>query len=185
MPNVTVRRHPCLVGQKAPLRLRDIWAIRVRLQISDKTRDLALFDLAIDSKLRACDLTRLRVRDVAHGKHVASRAIVMQKKTQTPVHWGGAGQLSQFTSCPRRARFNKPGNIGAPAARRSGGTPNQPLRFYSAFVSNEEFRLVCERQTTWRIARLLFCAIHCKAEQSGRLHLIHVPHEGRGARSGR
>lgn len=59
-----------LVGQKAPLRLRDIWAIRVRLQIAERARDLALFDLAIDSKLRACDLTKLRVRDVAHGEHV-------------------------------------------------------------------------------------------------------------------
>jgi len=47
-----------LVGQKTPLRLRDIWAIRVRLQIAERTRDLALFDLAIDSKLRACDLTK-------------------------------------------------------------------------------------------------------------------------------
>jgi hypothetical protein len=46
-----------LVGQKAPLRLKDIWAIRVRLQLSERTRDLALFNLAIDSKLRACDLT--------------------------------------------------------------------------------------------------------------------------------
>jgi hypothetical protein len=46
-----------LVGQKAPLRVRDIWAIRVRLQLAEKTRDLALFNLAIDIKLRACDLT--------------------------------------------------------------------------------------------------------------------------------
>ena len=76
-----------LVGQKAPLRLRDIWAIRVRLQLSEKTRDLALFDLAIDSKLRACDLTKLRVRDIAHGEHVSSRAIVMQQKTQRPVQF--------------------------------------------------------------------------------------------------
>jgi hypothetical protein len=45
-----------LVGQKAPLRLRDVWAIRVRLQLRNKQRDLALFNLAIDSKLRACDL---------------------------------------------------------------------------------------------------------------------------------
>lgn len=74
-----------LVGQKAPLRVRDIWAIRVRLQLADKTRDLALFNLAIDSKLRACDLTKLRVRDIAHGVHVSSRAIVMQQKTQHPV----------------------------------------------------------------------------------------------------
>ena len=55
-----------LVGQKTPLQLRDIWAIRVRLQIAERIRDLALFDLAIDSKLRAFDLTQLRVRDVAH-----------------------------------------------------------------------------------------------------------------------
>ena len=53
-----------LVGQKSPLRLRDIWAIRIRLQLRNKTRDLSLFNLAIDSKLRACDLVKLRVRDV-------------------------------------------------------------------------------------------------------------------------
>ena len=87
----TSRRQPWnkgkLVGQKAPLRLEDIWAIRVRLQIAEETRDLALFDLAIDSKLRACDLTELRVRDVAHGEHVSSRAIMMQQKTQRPVQF--------------------------------------------------------------------------------------------------
>ena len=76
-----------LVGQKAPLRLRDIWAIRVRLQIAERTRDLALFDLAIDSKLRACDLTKLRVRDIAHGVLVSSRAIVMQQMTRRPVQF--------------------------------------------------------------------------------------------------
>jgi hypothetical protein len=56
-----------LVGQKTPLRLRDIWAIRVRLQLADRTQDLALFDLAIDSNLRACNLTKLRVQSVPHG----------------------------------------------------------------------------------------------------------------------
>jgi integrase len=76
-----------LVGQKAPLRLRDIWAIRVRLQLAEKTRDLALFNLAIDCKLRACDLTKLRVRDIAHGEKVSSRAIMMQQKTQLPVQF--------------------------------------------------------------------------------------------------
>lgn len=76
-----------LLGQKAPLRVRDIWAIRVRLQLAEKTRDLAFFNLAIDSKLRAFDLTKLRVRDIAHGKHVSSRAIVMQQKTQHPVQY--------------------------------------------------------------------------------------------------
>jgi integrase len=76
-----------LTGQKAPLRLKDVWAIRVRLQLMRRTRELALFDLAIDSKLRGCDLVALRVRDVCHGSQVASRAIVMQHKTQRPVHF--------------------------------------------------------------------------------------------------
>ena len=76
-----------LVGQKTPLRLKDIWAIRVRLQLSHQLRDLALFDLALDSKLRACDLVKLRVTDVYHGDRVASRAIVMQQKTHRPVQF--------------------------------------------------------------------------------------------------
>jgi integrase len=76
-----------LVGQKTPLRLKDIWAIRVRLQLAGKTRDLALFELAIDSKLRACDLVALRVRDVAHGDRISSRTIIMQRKTQRPVQF--------------------------------------------------------------------------------------------------
>ena len=76
-----------LVGQKAPLKLKDIWAIRVRLQLANDIRNLALFNLAIDSKLRACDLVKLRVRDIAHGEHIAARAIVMQQKTQRPVQF--------------------------------------------------------------------------------------------------
>jgi len=76
-----------LVGQKAPLKLREIWAIRIRLQIGGRIRDLALFNLAIDSKLRACDLVKLRVRDVCHGDGVATRAVVMQQKTQHPVQF--------------------------------------------------------------------------------------------------
>jgi len=76
-----------IVGQKPPLKLKEIWAIRVRLQIADRPRELALFDLAIDSKLRACDLVNLLVRDVAHGDRVAARAIVLQQKTGRPVQF--------------------------------------------------------------------------------------------------
>ena len=76
-----------LSGQKAPLEPREIWAIRIRLQLAGKVRDLALFNLAIDSKLRGCDLVRLRVRDVAHGAHVLSRATVVQQKTQQAVRF--------------------------------------------------------------------------------------------------
>jgi integrase len=76
-----------LVGQKAPLKQREIWAIRVRLQLAERTRELALFNLAVDSKLRSCDLVRLRVKEVAHGDQVATRAIVMQQKTRRPVQF--------------------------------------------------------------------------------------------------
>ncbi|MFM0205487.1 hypothetical protein PQR53_37355 [Paraburkholderia fungorum] len=65
------------IGQKPPLKLKEIWAIRIRLQLSARTYDLAIFNLAIDSKSRACDLTKLRVRDICHGQHVMSRATVM------------------------------------------------------------------------------------------------------------
>jgi len=75
------------VGQKAPLKLKEIWSIRVRLQLKGDSRQLALFDLAIDSKLRACDLVGLRVRDVAHGMHIGSRACVIQRKTKRPVRF--------------------------------------------------------------------------------------------------
>lgn len=76
-----------LSGQKAPLRLKDIWAIRVRLQLKSHSRNLALFNLAIDSKLRACDLVKLKVRDISHGEHIASRATVLQQKTHRPVQF--------------------------------------------------------------------------------------------------
>jgi integrase len=76
-----------LIGQKAQLKLKEIWAIRVRLELSNRIRDLALFNLAIDSKLRACDLVKLKVRDISHGDRISSRAIVMQQKTQRPVQF--------------------------------------------------------------------------------------------------
>ena len=86
-PRHEPRNKGKLVGQKSPLKLKDIWAVRIRLQIANRIRDLALFDLAIDSKLRACDLVKLRVRDVAHGERVSARAMVMQQKTQRPVQF--------------------------------------------------------------------------------------------------
>src|SRR5262252_3124213 len=76
-----------LVGQKAPLKPKEVWAIRIRLQMEHQTRDLALFNLGIDSKLRGCDLVKLKVRDICHGSQVASRASVIQKKTQRPVQF--------------------------------------------------------------------------------------------------
>jgi integrase len=75
------------VGQKPPLKPKDIWAIRIHLQNEHNVRDLALFNLAIDSKLRGCDLVNLRVRDITHGNQILARALVVQRKTQRPVQF--------------------------------------------------------------------------------------------------
>ena len=76
-----------LVGQKPPLKPKDIWAIRFHLQNEHQVRDLAMFNLAVDSKLRGCDLVSLRVRDVMHADQVLSRAMIVQRKTQRPVQF--------------------------------------------------------------------------------------------------
>ncbi len=76
-----------LIGQKAPLKLKEIYAVRTRLQMGNRVRELALFNLAIDSKLRGCDLVKLRVSEITHGSQIAPRAIVMQQKTQRPVQF--------------------------------------------------------------------------------------------------
>jgi len=76
-----------LIGQKPPFKLKEVWAIRIRLQIANRVRELAMFNLAIDSKLRSCDLVKLRVKDVTHGATVSKRAMIMQQKTQQPVQF--------------------------------------------------------------------------------------------------
>lgn len=76
-----------LVGQKAPLKPQEVWAIRVRLQLADHKRDLALFNLAIDCKLRGCDLLRLRVSDLRMGAEIRSRAKIIQSKTGNAVQF--------------------------------------------------------------------------------------------------
>ena len=76
-----------IVGQKAPFKVKDIRSLGVRLQVQGPMRELALFNLGIDSKLRGCDLVALRVRDICHGDQVATRAIVLQRKTQRRVQF--------------------------------------------------------------------------------------------------
>lgn len=76
-----------LIGQKAPFKLKEVWAIRVWLQLEHRTRELALFDLGLDGKLRACDLVKIKVRDICHEDRIAPRAIVMQQKTSRPVQF--------------------------------------------------------------------------------------------------
>ena len=76
-----------LVGQKKPLEPKHVWSIRVRLEIARSKRDLAIFNLAIDSKLRGCDLVKLRLEDICSGTNVRRRATIVQKKTGRPVQF--------------------------------------------------------------------------------------------------
>src|SRR6202051_2721390 len=76
-----------LTGAKPPLRPRHVWSIRTKLQIEGRTRDLVMFNLAIDSKLRGCDVVAIRVEDVAAGGDTADRATGRQKKTGRPVRF--------------------------------------------------------------------------------------------------
>lgn len=94
-----------LVGQKAPLKPQEVWAIRVRLELAKNRRDLALFNLAVDSKLRGCDLLRIRVSDMRTGGEIRRRAKILQSKTGNPVQF-------EVTKCTRNAiedwcRFKK------------------------------------------------------------------------------
>ncbi|MBW4935556.1 tyrosine-type recombinase/integrase [Marinobacter sp. F4206] len=75
------------VGQKLPLKLEQIWAIRIRLEIAEKIRELAMFNMAIDCKLRSCDMVKLLVRDISRNGEVLERAQVVQQKTSQPVRF--------------------------------------------------------------------------------------------------
>jgi len=121
-----------LTGQKPPLKLSEIWAIRTRLQLGANTRDLAMFNLAIDSKLRACDLIRLRVQDVSVGSQVGMRATVMQQKTHRPVQFEITGQTRECLQAWIRARGLSCGDFLFPSRLRS--SPHLSTRQYARLV---------------------------------------------------
>lgn len=104
-----------LIGQKGPLKLKAIWAIRIRLQMADRARVLALFNLAIDSKLRGCDLVSLRVCDIAQGKSIFPRAMIMQRKTHHPVQFEITEQTRQSVAAWIEKRNYCPVNTSSPA----------------------------------------------------------------------
>jgi integrase len=121
-----------LLGQKPPLKLKEIWAIRIRLQLDHRTRELAMFNLAIDSKLRGCDLVGLRVYDVVQGSHVAHRAIVMQKKTQRPVQFEITEQTRDAVAAWIEAAHLKSEQFLFPS--RVSASPHLSTRQYSRIV---------------------------------------------------
>ena len=98
-----------VIGQKRPLLPKHVWAIRVRLEIAENHRDLALFNLAIDSKLRGCDLVKLKVADVYASGQVKERASVIQSKTQGPVRF----EITEGTSKSLARWMDEPLMVGS------------------------------------------------------------------------
>src|SRR3954470_13571821 len=109
-----------LIGAKPPLRPKHVWSIRTKLQVEGRIRELAMFNLAIDSKLRGCDVVALRVEDVAPNGYAVERATVRQKKTGQPVRFELTEQTRQAIDEYMRASGKKPGEPLFPGRRRSG-----------------------------------------------------------------
>nr|WP_321443445.1 tyrosine-type recombinase/integrase [uncultured Cohaesibacter sp.] len=100
--------HGRIIGQKRPLLPKHVWAIRVRLELAGAVRDLALFNLAIDSKLRGCDLVRLKVSDVFVSGAIKERASILQSKTSKPVRF----EITEGTRKSLKEWINHPLMIG-------------------------------------------------------------------------
>jgi integrase len=100
-----------LTGAKPPLQPKHVWAIRTKLQVEGRPRDLALFNLAIDSKLRGCDLVALKVENVAPGGYAVDRATIRQKKTGQPVRFELTEQTREAVDDYLRAAGKHPGDF--------------------------------------------------------------------------
>src|SRR5215211_2731802 len=121
-----------LTGAKPPLRPKHVWSIRTKLQIEDRTRDLAMFNLAIDSKLRGCDVVAIRVEDVAAGGYTADRATIRQKKTGRPVRFELSEQARQAIDDYLKVANKKPGEFLF--AGRRGPQTSMTTRQYARLV---------------------------------------------------
>jgi integrase len=122
-----------LIGQKPPLRPKHVWSIRTKLQIDQRMRDLAMFNLAIDSKLRGCDVVALKVEDVAPGGYALDRATVRQKKTGQPVRFELTELTRQAIDDYVRATGRMPGEVLFPGRR--GPSRSLSTRQYARLVS--------------------------------------------------
>ena len=122
-----------VIGARPPLRPKHVWAVRTRLQLSDRVRDLALFNLAIDSKLRGCDVVSVKVADVAPHGYALDRASVRQHKTGKPVRFEITEQTRQAIDAYLSQRGGKPGPYLFPGRGSTEG--HQTTRQYSRLVS--------------------------------------------------
>jgi integrase len=121
-----------LTGQKPALKMKEVWSIRARLELKKRVRDLALFNLAIDSKLRACDLTRLRVEDIAAGGEVKTRGIIVQKKTGRPVQFEITEQTRTAVTNLIRRHYLRSSDYLFPS--RLANSPHLSTRQYARIV---------------------------------------------------
>src|SRR6202521_2533090 len=112
-----------LIGAKPPLRPKHVWSIRTKLQIEGRTRDLAMFNVAIDSKLRGSDLVALKVEEVAPNGYAVDRATVRQKKTRQPVRFELTEQTRQAIDEYLSATGRKSGEFLFPSRR----NPNRSI----------------------------------------------------------
>jgi integrase len=126
-----------LTGAKPPLRQKHVWAIRTKLQIEQRARDLAMFNLAIDSKLRGCDVVALRVEDVAPNGYSVDRATVRQKKTGRPVRFELTEQTRQAVDDYIRTAGKNSGEFLFTARRgqEQGMTTRQYARLVSEWIA--------------------------------------------------
>ena len=100
-----------VTGAKPPLRPKHVWSIRTKLQIEGRARDLAMFNLAIDSKLRGCDVVAIKVEDIAASGYTADRATVRQKKTGRPVRFELSEQTRQAIDDYLKVANKRPGEF--------------------------------------------------------------------------
>ena len=127
-----------LIGAKPPLRPKHVWTIRTKLQVEGRKRDLALFNLAIDSKLRGCDVVSIKVEDIAPRGYAIDRASVRQKKTGHPVKFEITEQTRQSLDDYLKLTGKQPGEFLF-TGRRGGGqclTTRQYARLVSEWVAN-------------------------------------------------
>ena len=126
-----------LIGAKPPLRPKHVWSIRTRLMLEGRILDLALFNLAIDSKLRGCDVVAVRVEDVAPNGYTMDRATVRQKKTGRPVKFELTDQTRQAIDEYLKAARKKPGDFLFTGRRGFGHcmTTRQCARLLSGWIT--------------------------------------------------
>jgi integrase len=140
--SVSTRRTPWnkgkLIGAKPPLRPNQVWSIRTRLMIQGRARDLAMFNLAIDSKLRGCDVVAVKVEDVAPNGYTVERATVRQRKTGRPVKFELTEQTRQAIEDYLRASGRTPGEFLFASPRQSGRcmTTRQYARLVAAWIGS-------------------------------------------------